>query len=204
MVDVLLSALGLVARSQEPASGVGGSASLQPGGLGVVVLAVAVFLWDVLEDDAPEALDVDGASDLGVVDVGRAEVTLRSDPVGGVVRGGSLGSSGVVAVVEGVLLILGDVFDQVVGALVGDVRVLLEEDRIVADLGGDLVFGVLGVDQTEGEVGVDGAGGRDLGVTVGGGWGRGIWGWGRMGGQDDRERKDDGKELKRKKFCFNI
>ena len=196
MVDVLLSALGLVAGSQESASGVRGSASLQPGGLGVVVLSVAVFLGDVLEDNAPETLNVDSAPDLGVVDVGRAEVTLRPDPVGSVVRGRSLGSSGVVAVVEGVLLILGDVFDEVVGTLVGDVRVLLEEDRVVADLGGDLVFGVFGIDQAEGEVGVDGTGRRDLGVTIGGRWGWAIGRWGRTVGQDDRERNNHGKKLK--------
>ena len=198
MVDVLLSALGLVAGSQESASGVWGSASLQPGGLGVVVLSVAVFLGDVLEDDAPETLNVDRAPDLGVVDVGRAEVTLGPDPVGSVVRGRSLGSPGVVAVVESVLLILGDVFDEVVGTLIGDVRVLLEEDRVVADLGGDLVFGVLGVDQAEGEVGVDGAGGRDLGVTIGGRWGWAIGRWGRTVGQDDREGNNHGKKLKLK------
>ena len=174
VVDVLLGALGLVTRSQEPASRVGGPASLQPGGLGVVVLSVTVLLGDVLQDDSPEAFDVYGAADLGVVDVRGAQVALGSDPVGGVIGRGSLGGSGVVAIVERVLLVLGDVLDQVVGALIGHVGVLLQEDGVVTDLGGDLVLGVLGVDEAEGEVGVDGASRGGLGVTVGGWWRRCI------------------------------
>ncbi len=81
MVNVLLGALRLVAWSQKPASRVGCPAGLQSGRLGVVVLSVSVFTWDVLEDDTPESLDVDGTSDLGIVDVRGAEITLRSDPV---------------------------------------------------------------------------------------------------------------------------
>lgn len=180
VVDVLLGALGLVARSEEPAGRVGGPASLQPGGLGVVVLSVAVLLRDVLQDDPPETLDVDGATDLGVVDVRGAEVALGSDPVRGVIGRRSLGGTRVVAVVEGVLLVLGDVLNQVVGALVSHVGVLLQEDGVVADLGGDLVLGVLGVNEAEGKVGVNGAGWRGLGVTVRGWWGWAIGRWRRV------------------------
>merc|ERR1719510_2841470 len=84
----------------EPAGAVGGDAGLEPGGLGVVVLAVAVLLGDVLEDDAPVALDVDGAPDLGVVDDGGAEVALGAGPVGEVEGRGALGGARVVGVVE--------------------------------------------------------------------------------------------------------
>jgi len=69
VVNVLLGALGLVAWSKKPASRVRCSAGLQSGRLGVVVLSVAVFTRNVLENDTPEALDVDGTPDLGVVDV---------------------------------------------------------------------------------------------------------------------------------------
>jgi len=186
VVHVLLGALGLVAGGEESASGVWGSASLQSGGLGVVVLAVTVLLRDVLKNDPPESLDVDGSPDLGVVHVGGAEVALGSNPVGGVVGRRSLGGSSVVAVVEGVLLVLGDVLHEVVGALVGHVGVLLQENGVMADLGGDLVLGVLGVDETEGKVGVDGAGRGGLGVTVGWWWGWGVGGRRmRMGSEDD-------------------
>ncbi len=55
---------------------------------------------------------------------------------------------------------------QVVGRLLGHVRVLLQEDGILGDLVGDLVLGVLGVVDAEGQVGVESALGRRLGVAV--------------------------------------
>ena len=90
VVDVLLGALGVVAGGEESAGGVGGQAGLQAGGLGVVVVSVAVLLGDVLQDDAPVALDVDGAADLGVVDLAGAEVALGAGPVGKVEGRGAL------------------------------------------------------------------------------------------------------------------
>ncbi len=166
VVDVLLRALAVVAGGEEAAGRVRGEAGLQPGGLGVVVVAVAVLLGDVLEDDAPVSLHVDSATDLGVVHLGRAEVSLGARPVGEVEGGGALGGARVVGVVEGLLLVAGDVLHQVVGALLGHVRVLLEEDGVLGDLVGDLVLWVLGVVDAEGEVGVEGALGGRLGVTV--------------------------------------
>jgi len=90
VVDILLGALGLVAGGKETTSGVGEETGLEAGGLGVVVMAVSVTVGDVLEDDSPVALDVDGTGDLGVIHIGWAEVSLGSDPVGGVILGGSL------------------------------------------------------------------------------------------------------------------
>jgi len=104
-----------------------------------------------------------------------------------VIWGGSLGGSGVVAVVEGMLLVLGDVLDEVVGALVGHVRVLLQEDGIVADLGGNLVLRVLGIDQAEGEVGMDCTGRWDFGVAICGWWWWAIGYWSRVGSEYHRE-----------------
>ena len=186
VVDVLLGALGLVAGGEKAAGRVRGLAGLEPGSLGVVVVTIAVVLGDVLEDNAPISLNVDSPLDLGVVDMGGAEVALGSDPVAGIIGGGALGSTSVVVVVEGVLLVGGDVLDEVVGRLVGDVAVLLQEDRVLADLVGDVVGRVLGVLQAEGEVGVEGARGRGLGITVAvggrvGGGVRGVGG-GMMGG----------------------
>ena len=64
VVDKLLGTLGLVARSQQPAGAVREETGLQPGGLGVVVVTVAIALRDVLQDDPPVTLDVDGSGDL--------------------------------------------------------------------------------------------------------------------------------------------
>jgi hypothetical protein len=166
VVDILLCALALVTGSEEPAGAVGSETGLKPGSLGVVVLAVAVLLGDVLKDNAPVALNVDSALDLGVVDDRGAEVALGAGPVGKVKGRGALGGAGVVLVVKGVLLISGDVVNQVVSRLVGHVGVLLQEDGILADLVSDLVLGVLGVLQTEGKVGVEGTRGRGLRITV--------------------------------------
>ena len=90
VVHILLGALGLVAGGKETASGVREETGLETGGLGVVVMAVSVTVGDVLEDDSPVALDVDSTGDLGVIHIGWAEVSLGSDPVGGVILGGSL------------------------------------------------------------------------------------------------------------------
>jgi len=152
VVDKLLGALGLVARSQEPAGAVREETGLQPGGLGVVVVTVAVALRDVLQDDPPVTLNIDSPGDLGVVNIGGTEVTLGSDPVTGVVLAGSLAGSSVVAVVETLLLRLGDNLHQVVSTLVSDVGVLLQEDSVLADLSGDVVGGVLLVQDTVGKI----------------------------------------------------
>lgn len=189
VVDVFLGALAVVTRGEETASGVGGEAGLEAGGLGVVVVAVAVLFGDVLEDDAPVAFDVDGAADLGVVDGGGAEVALGSGPVAEIEGGGALGGAGVVRVVESRFLVGADVLDEVVGGLLGNVGVFFEENGILRDLVGDLVVGVFGIFDTEGEVRVKGALGRGFGVAVavgagcvGGGVGRSVVGGDWVGG----------------------
>lgn len=166
MVDILLGALAVVTGSKKPAGAVGGQTGLKAGGLGVVVVSITVLLGDVLKDNAPVALNIDGTLDLGVINLRGAEVSLRSSPVGQIVGGRSLGGSGVVGVVKGILLVLGDVLNQVISRLLGHVRVLLQEDGVLADLVGDLVLGVLGVLQAEGKVGVKSTLGWGLGVTV--------------------------------------
>jgi len=152
VVDILLGTLGLVAGGQQSAGAVREQTGLQSGGLGVVVVTVAVALRDVLEDDPPVTLHVDGPGDLGVVNIGGTKVTLGSNPVSGVVLAGSLAGSSVVAVVEMFLLRLGDLIHQVVSTLVSNVGVLLQEERVLADLGGDVVGGILLVQDTVGEI----------------------------------------------------
>ena len=152
VVDVLLGTLGLVAGGQQSAGAVREQAGLQSGGLGVVVVTVAVTLGDVLEDDPPVTLNIDSPGDLGVVNIGGTEVTLGSDPVSGVVLAGALAGSSVVAVVEVLLLRLGDHLHEVVSALVSNVGVLLQEESVLADLGGDVVGGILLVQDTVGKI----------------------------------------------------
>merc|ERR1712080_398811 len=170
-----------VAGGQQSAGAVRGQAGLQPGGLGVVVVAVAVALWDVLEDDPPVALNVDGPGDLSVVNLRGAEVALGPDPVGGVVGRGALGGSGVVLVVKVFLLFLGDVLDQVIGGLVSNVSILLQEESILRDLVSDVIGRVLRVQDTVGKVTALSTLGWGLGVTVGVGGGLvrfgGVGGW---------------------------
>jgi len=72
--------------------------------------------------------------------------------VSGVVLAGSLAGASVVAVVEALLLRLGDHLHEVVSTLVSDVGVLLQEERVLADLGGDVVSGILLVQDTVGEI----------------------------------------------------
>ena len=151
-------------------------------------MTIAVTLGDVLEDDPPVALHVDGPGDLGVVNVAWAEVSLGSNPVAGVVLAGSLAGAGVVTIVEALLLGLGYSVHEVIGALVGDVGVLLEEERVLGDLEGNVVSGILFVHDTEGKVRALSALGGRLGVTVSiarGGVRRGVGG-GAVGGGVDR------------------
>ena len=70
----------------------------------------------------------------------------------GVVLAGSLAGASVVAVVETLLLRLGDHLHEVVSTLVSDVGVLLQEESVLADLGGDVVSGILLVQDTVGKI----------------------------------------------------
>ena len=77
-------------------------------------MTIAISLRDVLEDDSPVAFDIDGTSDLGIVNIRWAKVTLRSNPMRSVIRRWSLGSSSVVLVVKRFLLWLGDILDEII------------------------------------------------------------------------------------------
>lgn len=166
VVDILLGALAVVTRSQKSAGRIGGQAGFQAGGLGVVVVSIAILFGDVLKNDTPVALNVDGTLDLGIVNLRGAQVTLGSRPVGQVEGRGALGGTSVVRVVESLLLVSGHMLDQIVGRLVRDIGVFLQENGVLADLVGHVVFRILRVLKTEGEVGVEGALGRGFGVAI--------------------------------------
>jgi len=69
VVNVFLGTFALVARCKETASRVWGLTSLQSGGLCIVVMTIAIFFGDVLEDDSPVAFNINGSTDLGVVNI---------------------------------------------------------------------------------------------------------------------------------------
>jgi len=166
VVDILLGALALVAGGEESAGIVRVEASLEPGSLGVVVLSVSVSFGDVLQDDPPVALDVHGPGDLGIVNVGGAQVALRSDPVAGIILRGSLGSTSVVLIVKGILLVLGDVLNQIISGLIGNISVLLQEQGVLGDLVSDVVSRVLRIKDTIGKVRALSTLGRGFGITI--------------------------------------
>ena len=131
VVNILLSTLGLITRSQKSTSRVWSQASFQPSSLSVVVMTIRVVFGNMLENNSPVPFNIDSPPDLAVNHLGWAQVTFGSDPVAGIIGRRSLGSSSVVLVVKSGFLVSGDMFDKVVGALVGHVRVLLQEDGVL-------------------------------------------------------------------------
>ena len=93
-------------------------------------------------------------------------------PVADVIRTRSLRSSSIVVVIKGGFLVSSDVFNQIIGRLISNVRILLQEDGILADFISNLVFGILRVLNTEGNISVKGTCWGFLGVTV-----TMFWGW---------------------------
>jgi len=148
VVDILLGTLGLVTGGEKTTSRVGEEAGLETGSLGVVVVTVSVSLRDVLEDDPPVTFNIDSTGDLSVVNVRGAKVTLRSNPVRGVIRRWSLGSSRVILVVKRLFLRLGDVLNKVISRLISNICVLLQEESILRDLVSNVISRVLLVNNT--------------------------------------------------------
>ena len=176
VVDILLGTFGSVARSQKPTGRIRGQTGFQTSGLSVVVMSITVIFRHMLQNDPPEAFDVQSAKNFDVIDLAGAQITFRSNPVTGVIRTGSFGSSGVVIVVKRGFLRSHDFFDQIIGGLIGNIGIFLQENGVLTDLVGDFVFGVFGVVQAEGDVGVKSTCGRGFGITVSVMRGRGMMG----------------------------
>ena len=96
VVDVLLRALGLIARSQKSAGRIREEAGLESRGLRILENAV--------DDGPPFAVDVSGALGHGVDHLGGAKVALGPDPVRRVVGRAALWSPSVRRVVKQVFL----------------------------------------------------------------------------------------------------
>lgn len=121
VVHVFLGTFGAIARSQESAGRVRGQASFQTGGLSVVVMAIVVTLGDVLQDDTPEAFDVQGTVNLDIVHLTGAQVALRSNPMACVIRTRALRSSSVVVVIKMGLLWSQNLVNEIISRLVSNV-----------------------------------------------------------------------------------
>ena len=114
VVDILLGALGLVAGGKEATGRVREETGLKTGGLGVVVVTISISLRDVLEDDSPVSFNIDSTGNLGIVNIRRTKVTLRSNPMGSIIRRWTLRSSCVVLVVKSLLLRFGNILHKII------------------------------------------------------------------------------------------
>lgn len=166
VVDILLGTFGAIARSQESAGRVRGQASFQSSSLSVVVMSIAVILGNVLQNDSPEPFNVQSTMDLDIIDLTGAKVAFRSDPVTGVIRTGSFGSSSIVVVVEAGFLWGDDDINQIIGRLISDISVLFQEDGILADFVSDFVVGIFWIFNAERHISVDSTSWRSFGITV--------------------------------------
>jgi len=115
-------------------------------------VAVAIALWDMLQDNPPKPFHIDSPGDLGIVHCRGTEVALGSNPVRGIVWAGALGGPGVIPIVKASLLGSSNVLHQIICRLVSDVCVLLQEERVLGDLCSYVIGRVLGVRDTKREI----------------------------------------------------
>ena len=114
VVDVLLEALAPMTWSQSAARSPRVTANLNALGLRVDIY--------ILDDNSPFAQDVGGADWAGVFDVAGADETFTADPVALVEL-----LAVVERVIEFLFLLLGHAINQIVGRLVGNIGVFLQD-----------------------------------------------------------------------------
>jgi len=142
----LLGAVALVAWSKSTAGSLGEQASLNTGGLRVVV--------DIVDNDAPFTFNILSTFGGGIGDVRGADVAFWTSPVGDIIRRITSGGTSVVGVVKGLLLVLGDHVYEIISGLIGNISVLLGEKVVSADGSFDLVSWVLIILKTVAQGGV--------------------------------------------------
>ena len=108
-------------------------------------MSISVTFRNVLKNNSPVSLNVDGTGDLGIVNIRWAQVSLRSDPVGGIIRRWALGCSSVVLVVEGLLLGFANVLNKIISRLVSDISILLQEKGVLGDFVSNIISGIFRV-----------------------------------------------------------
>ena len=145
VVDVFLGTFGLVAGGQKSAGRIRGLAGFQSGGLGVVIVTIGVVFGDVLQYHSPVSFNINSSFDFGISYMRGAKIAFRSNPVGGIIRRRTLGSSGIVIIVKASFLISSDVFDQIISRLVSDIGVLLQENGVLRNFVGHFIVRIFGV-----------------------------------------------------------
>ena len=113
VVDRLLDALGLVAFGNKRALSSRACASLNPGGLGKGF----VMGLDVVDDNPPVTVNVDGSEGLDVCGVGGAEVGLLDDLVQTVDAVVGVGKDVLVHLLDGIVVVFKGLLDLVGGVL---------------------------------------------------------------------------------------
>lgn len=113
VVDRLLDALGLVAFGNKWAFSSGACASLNPGGLGKGF----VVGLDVVDNDPPVTVDVDGSEGLDVCGVSGTEVRLLDDLVQAVDTVVGVGKDVLVHLLDGIVVVFEGLLDLIGGVL---------------------------------------------------------------------------------------
>jgi len=83
--DILLGTLALIAGSKKSAGRIRVLTGFQTSGLCIVVMSISITFCNILKNDSPFSLNIGSPSDLTVGHVTGAEITFRSNPVGGVI-----------------------------------------------------------------------------------------------------------------------
>jgi len=134
VVDILLTAGGLVARRQKTTGRRREETGLQPGCLCVVVVAITIALRNMLENNTPVALHIYSSGDLDIDCFRRTQGAFRANPVCGVIRRIALRSSSVEGVVKRLLCCFCNTFYEIISRLVSFICILLQEERVLRDL----------------------------------------------------------------------
>ena len=179
VVDGLLQALGFITLRDQRTSGSGGGTFLNAGGLGQGF----VVGLDVVDDDSPFSVDVDGSQRLDVGSLRGAQVGFLDNFLQSVDRVISIGQDIFVHLLNGVVVVFDGLLD-LVGGVLGVLQtegfgVVLGTDGFVVRLGGVMRDGMMrstmmrgGVVRQRGVVGSGVVGGgvmRSIGVMMGGG-----------------------------------
>ena len=98
-----------------------------------------------VNNNSPVTVDITSSFGHGIFDLRGTQIALRPNPMGHIIRAGTLGGSGVIFVIKSGLGVLVQMLDEVIGGLISDIRVLLFEKVVLRDGQFDIVFGILGV-----------------------------------------------------------
>ena len=88
-------------------------------------MTIAISLRDVLEDDSPVSFNIDCTSNLGVVNIRRTKVSLRSNPMRSIIWRWTLRGFIIVFVVKRLFLRLGNVLNKIISGLISNISILL-------------------------------------------------------------------------------